>query len=42
MTGYNLQKPLQPISTLFNHFVRKPIRKDLKRQLVMMGDKNLS
>jgi hypothetical protein len=29
MPSNNLHKPLQPISTLFNHFIREPIRKDL-------------
>jgi len=29
MSRNNLHKPLQSISTLFNHFIREPIRKDL-------------
>jgi hypothetical protein len=29
VTSYNLQKPIQSIPTLFNHFIREPIRKDL-------------
>ena len=29
MSRNNLHKPLQSISTLFNHFIREPIREDL-------------
>lgn len=29
MASYNLQKPIQSIPTLLNHFIREPIRKDL-------------
>jgi hypothetical protein len=29
MSSDNLHKPLQSISTLFNHFIREPIREDL-------------
>lgn len=29
MTSHNLQEPIQPISTLFNHFVRESVGEDL-------------